>query len=261
MKEFEEIKTEEDYFKKIYAIPAKNESGEDKKALPNDDVVKKLCDIALETRRFEIELYWKRTTYYWAFIAAGLAAYGLVYTKKCLTTETYLIMMLLALCGLVFSVGWFLANKGSKYWQENWEAHMGLLVTKHYGPIFKYLHCPPYKGLLQGKPYSVSKINQVISGFMIIIWSMLFAYPGYKILYPGKTIMIDWKWIVIIVIFAIGMILIFLYKTKSSHYVRYRKWKRARNKKFIRICILKCRIKLYLRKLFSKSKQHVLFYK
>jgi hypothetical protein len=33
---------------------------------------------ALEIRRFEIELYWKRATYFWTFIAAAFAAYGII---------------------------------------------------------------------------------------------------------------------------------------------------------------------------------------
>ena len=31
--------------------------------------------IALDVRKFEIELYWKRATYFWTFIAATLAEY------------------------------------------------------------------------------------------------------------------------------------------------------------------------------------------
>ena len=34
---------------------------------------------ALDIRKFEIELYWKRATYYWAFIAAAFAGYALTY--------------------------------------------------------------------------------------------------------------------------------------------------------------------------------------
>lgn len=228
MSDFEEIKKAWEYFAKIYAPSAKGKSEEDKK-FSEKDVVEKLCDIALETRRFEIELYWKRTTYYWAFIAAGLAAYGLVYTKKCPTTETYLIMMLLALCGLVFSVGWFLANKGSKYWQENWEAHMGLLVTKHYGPIFKYLYYPSRKRLLQGMPYSVSKINQVISGFVGVVWGLLFIYPCYKV-FCSDDLIANNKIIIAIILIVLGVLFIWILitKTKSGHYTRYCKWKEGK---------------------------------
>ena len=33
---------------------------------------------ALEIRKFEIDLYWKRATYFWTFIAAALAGYFLI---------------------------------------------------------------------------------------------------------------------------------------------------------------------------------------
>lgn len=35
--------------------------------------------LAVDTRKFEIELYWKRATYFCAFIAMTFAGYGLVY--------------------------------------------------------------------------------------------------------------------------------------------------------------------------------------
>lgn len=31
--------------------------------------------MALDTRKFEIELYWKRATYFWAFIALAFGAF------------------------------------------------------------------------------------------------------------------------------------------------------------------------------------------
>lgn len=31
---------------------------------------------AMDVRKFEIELYWKRATYFWTFIGLSLAAYG-----------------------------------------------------------------------------------------------------------------------------------------------------------------------------------------
>lgn len=80
-----------------------------------DEIDRKLCEIALETRKFEIDLYWKRTTYYWAFSAAIIAAYALVYTKKDPGVGSYTLLSVLALCGVVFSLGWYLANRGSKY--------------------------------------------------------------------------------------------------------------------------------------------------
>ena len=36
--------------------------------------------IALETRKFEIELYWKRATYFWAFLVSAFGIYFYTYT-------------------------------------------------------------------------------------------------------------------------------------------------------------------------------------
>lgn len=174
-----------------------------KKVLPQEEAtteiedkdLEKLCEIALQTRNFEIELYWKRTTYYWAFIAADMAAYALVFSKidDC-SIASYVLMGVLSCMGILFSFGWFLANRGSKYWQENWEAHMGRLVRKKYGPIFQTLLLPDsnrYWGI-KSYPYSVSRINQYISIFVLIMWGVLFLFPCFKIGYNYYTPIINW---------------------------------------------------------------------
>jgi hypothetical protein len=38
----------------------------------------KALDIALDTRKFEIDLYWKRANYFWLFVAAMFTAYFLI---------------------------------------------------------------------------------------------------------------------------------------------------------------------------------------
>ena len=37
---------------------------------------------AIAERKMEINLYWKRATYFWTFIAASLTGYGLTFTIK-----------------------------------------------------------------------------------------------------------------------------------------------------------------------------------
>lgn len=166
---------------------------------PNSEKYKEICKIALEERRAEIELYWKRTTYYWAFIAAAFAAYALVFTKEKPTEQSYLMLAIISVCGIVFSIGWFLANRGSKYWQENWEDHVGLLITRAYGPIFKILKYPKGSSMfgIKAYPFSVSKINQITSGFMVVVWISLLLIslftigctaPSSKVVISGNLI-------------------------------------------------------------------------
>ncbi|PWJ61965.1 hypothetical protein SAMN05720473_11342 [Fibrobacter sp. UWB15] len=139
----------------------------------------KALEMALDTRKFEIELYWKRATYFWAFIALAFTSFFLVADAenmdKILKNELQVIISAL---GIFLSVCWFLANKGSKYWQENWEFHVDLLEDEIMGPLYKTTKS--YKGrknfLLPWKSYkfSVGKINMMLSATMIIFWIVVF---------------------------------------------------------------------------------------
>ncbi len=91
---------------------------------------------AIDIRRFEIELYWKRATYFWTLIAAAFAGYFLL--KAHGKDEE---MRLASAIGLVLSTGWYLVNRGSKYWQENWERHVDLLEDEFMGPLIQDHDC------------------------------------------------------------------------------------------------------------------------
>src|SRR5579859_4678197 len=61
---------------------------------------------AIATRRFEIELYWKRATYFWTFIAGTFAGFGAVQiiTDSKISRD---LSVYLTCIGLVCSVGWW----------------------------------------------------------------------------------------------------------------------------------------------------------
>ena len=125
---------------------------------------------ALDIRKFEIELYWKRATYFWGFIAAAFAAYALTY-KNATEHEPWL-SLLFSCLGIVFSWAWFLANRGSKFWQQNWERHVDLLEDLTLGPLYKTVATSPdvNTGLFSAGRYSVTKINQFLSLFVTLVW-------------------------------------------------------------------------------------------
>ncbi|MGV7197133.1 RipA family octameric membrane protein [Xanthomonas axonopodis] len=136
---------------------------------------------AIDTRKFEIELYWKRATYFWTFIAATLAGYSAIQVSSSVSDKTDLSVILSCL-GVLFSFGWHCVNRGSKQWQENWENHVDMLESDVVGPLFKTV-------LRRRKPIgiaeqtleiatgpwavSVSGINQIISIFVVILWAVL----------------------------------------------------------------------------------------
>lgn len=134
---------------------------------------------ALDIRKFEIELYWKRATYFWTFIGATLASYALI-QKIDDNNEKLFLSFLVSILGLVFSFAWYCVNRGSKYWQENWENHVDLLENEIIGPLYKtVIDRPPrsdntLKSLLVAPAnFSVSKINQLVSIFVIFVWILL----------------------------------------------------------------------------------------
>src|SRR5437879_13922105 len=73
-------------------------------------------ELALEIRKFEIELYWKRATYFWTLIAATFAGFFALASQSSVSHP--ILPFLLSCIGLVLSTSWYLVNRGSKYWQE-----------------------------------------------------------------------------------------------------------------------------------------------
>jgi hypothetical protein len=139
---------------------------------------------ASDIRKFEIQLYWTRATYFWTFIAAALAAYGAIQTMDD-TAERTDLSVFLSCIGFVLSFGWYCANRGSKRWQENWENHVDLLENGVTGPLYKtVLERPPsettkerIRTYITGPgPFSVSKINQIISVYISLVWILLIAH-------------------------------------------------------------------------------------
>ena len=125
---------------------------------------------AWATRNFEIELYWKRANYFWAFIASTFVGYFALINSDNYRkpdplnhVEVYFIICI----GFVLACAWFLINLGSKVWQRNWEAHIDLLEDDFTGPL--------YKSVQSKVTYSVTKINEIVSFSFIILWCLLGA--------------------------------------------------------------------------------------
>lgn len=141
---------------------------------------KRALEKALDIRKFEIELYWKRAGYFWTFIALTFTSYFLILTSKDLSeTNKSEFGLLLAALGVFLSVCWYLVNKGSKYWQENWEKHVDLLEDEQIGPLYKTTI--KYKARwwtffnpTSPQKYSVGKINQTLSFAVVLIWTFIF---------------------------------------------------------------------------------------
>jgi hypothetical protein len=142
---------------------------------PESKATKALA-IALDIRKFEIELYWKRATYFWVFTGAALAAYLAALTGNDLTNRAEA-LLLTSCIGFVFALAWYFVNRASKFWQSNWEAHVDLLENEVNGPAYKTVITGPAPWWKPQGPYpfSVSKINQLLSLFVVAIFMLLVA--------------------------------------------------------------------------------------
>lgn len=154
---------------------------------------------ALDIRKFEIELYWKRAAYFWTLIAAAFAGYFLILGAENLRDHEFLAFVVTCV-GFVFTFAWFEVNRGSKKWQENWENHVDMLEDHVTGPLYKTWLIRPEGDAMFEKwvtgpaNVSVSKINQIISLFTLWTWLILAyaALPSF-----GLDLPIDWRLLIV----------------------------------------------------------------
>lgn len=140
----------------------------------NKTIRERAIEQALDTRKFEIDLYWKRATYFWAFIAATFAGYFLILSRSGEGLENKNVILFFINClGFAFSISWYLVNRGSKFWQENWEKHVDHLENKYMGPLFKVIIEDKSKGITAAGRFSVSRINIILSLFITVMWGVL----------------------------------------------------------------------------------------
>ena len=160
---------------------------------------------ALESRRFEIELYWRRVAYFWTLIAASLAAFFLLMSADKPRQDPIVIV---GCIGVTLSLAWYLANRGSKYWQENWERHIDVLEEALHRNLFKTTISPdlyPFWKLARGFPYSQSRLNQIISLYIVCVWVALAAWISFELIRADQMTLLLYTVVLIFVVFCIGL--------------------------------------------------------
>lgn len=170
----------------------------------------KALELALDIRKFEIELYWKRATYFWAFLALALAGYLTVLDSKDIGGREKSDALLGVSClGVAFSLAWYFVNRGSKFWQENWEKHVDILEDGINGPLYKtIMKKEEFSWLKPWAPYpfSVSKINQILSFFVALLFILLTASTLIRFHY--QTPPLDWLAICILALTGLTVLLL-----------------------------------------------------
>ena len=161
---------------------------------------------ASKIRQFEIQLYWERTKYFWAFITTIYVAYYNVFLNIYKQTNGKLPLLVLAALGFIFSVAWVLSNKGSKHWQENWENHIDLLEDEVTGPLHK---------IYKSNSFSVSKINQHLSYIISACSLGLLIFEIVEFCKKLNHLHKLFFYIILVLLFFIGFVA-FLLNTKGN---------------------------------------------
>lgn len=183
-----------------------------------------LLQYALDIRKFEIELYWKRATYFWVLIASAFTAHFVILgADKDKLIDKQFLAYIVACLGFVFTFAWCQANRGSKYWQENWENHVDMIEDYVIGPLYKtILSRPKNKAtlaeyLIGPAPISVSKVNQWVNVFTLLVWLAL-IYRSIGPLDASAPIDFNYAGVALIV----GVFIVALSRFARSHLSEHR---------------------------------------
>lgn len=129
---------------------------------------------AYQLRGFEIEHYWKRSTYFWAFQVAIFAAFGLLW-KQADAADWGIVSVALASLEVLTALANSLSALGSKFWQQNWEYHIDMLEDKFEGRLHKTVWLTD--GLVR---FSVSRVNEILGYFFVVFWVIVLAADAWK---------------------------------------------------------------------------------
>lgn len=147
-----------------------------------DDKAKRKCafETAHDLRKFEIELIWKRSTYFWGLQIATFA--GVAALSSSLNQSPHgslglgsvgfisILLLLLSVFGTCAAFAWFAVAYSSKVWMYNWEKHIDRLESEFSGDIYKTLYFRNDRRI-----FSLTGVNESIAIIACAIWVMVTA--------------------------------------------------------------------------------------
>jgi hypothetical protein len=176
--------------------------------MSDDELNEKRFDVSVQIRNLEIDLFWKRSLFFWGFISAAFVGYSAIKQPT--------LRSVVACFGMVCSVAWSLVNRGSKYWQESWETKVERFETAVTGVLFAQEESPQsHKGCwLRGRKYSVSKLAIALSDYVSILWIIVVIGEGVRPYVPlpvrpwlgqtGTTIFIVFSLLYVVMLLIFG---------------------------------------------------------
>lgn len=97
-------------------------------AVSEGELNEKRFDVSVQIRNLEIDLFGKRSLFFWGFISAAFVGYAALRQSE--------LRIVVACFAMVCSWAWTLVNRGSKYWQESWETKVERFELPVTGVLF-----------------------------------------------------------------------------------------------------------------------------
>ena len=149
------------------------------------DLRERALERAHMMRTLEIELYWKRSTYFWGFQLAAFAGFGTgleafsAAVKSLSWTSLPMIsfQLLIALFGLISAYISLLGAKASKQWQLNWERHVDMLQEEFEGKIYRLIFRDNASATI-----SVTGLNVALAKTLLFCWAVIAGMCAFVIL-------------------------------------------------------------------------------
>jgi len=127
-------------------------------------------DAIVKALEFELTLFWQRSLFFWGFIGSGFIAFAAAKDAH------VIIQSVIASFGFVCSMAWTLANRGSKFWYENWEERRRFAEVPVTGELYgsdPQVKRPVGLCVLRGARFSPSRIVIALSDFVTVLWFTL----------------------------------------------------------------------------------------
>ena len=180
----------------------------------------KTLELADQVRRFEIDLFWRRSVFFWGFTAIALGGYA-----AAIKAERPGLQFGAGCFGLICGVAWTLVNRGSKYWQENWETKVHQAAQNAALPVelFPEREQPLPRGESWGwraKHFSVSGVAIAFSDFTILVWTGLILAGTSLPNVLSRCI----KEAVILIVTAAAAAAILIFSSRSGRLNELRRW-------------------------------------
>jgi hypothetical protein len=175
----------------------------------------KRFEVSVAIRNFEIELFWKRSVFFWGFIASAFVGYAALRDKSAGLS------IVVACFGMVCSFAWALLNRGSRYWQESWEKKVESAESAVTGRLFAHEEEIDTRKVawLRARRYSVSKIATALSDYVFVLWMCLVGSDVLRFYAPECAVALKTIGLPLFVGFSVlylGLIAYFGRKTKSD---------------------------------------------